>query len=79
MWSQTLKDSSIDVDENDWGQGDGQELELPVVRVDEGQSGGEAEQHDDEDQADQQPGLGPEPLTTKKRCFWVFISLTLAL
>ena len=56
-----MKDSSIDVDEDDWGQGDGQELELPVVGVDDGQCWGEAEQHDDEDQADQQPGLSPEP------------------
>ncbi len=61
-----MENGAIDVDENDGDEGDDEELELPVVGVDKGESRGEAEQHDDQDQADQQPRLSPEPVTVFK-------------
>jgi hypothetical protein len=61
-----LKDSSVDVDENDGDEGDDEELELPVVRVDEGHRRGESEQHDDQDQTDKKSRLGLEPVTENR-------------
>ena len=58
-----MKDSSVDIDENDGDEGDDEELELPVVRVDEGHCRGESEQHDDQDQTDKKSRLGLEPVT----------------
>ena len=42
MW-QTLKDGSVDIDENNGHEGDNEELVLPVVGVDEGQRWRESE------------------------------------
>ena len=48
-----MKDCSVDVDEDDRDKGDDQELELPVIGVDERKGRRDAEQGDDQNEANE--------------------------
>ena len=51
-----LEDGRVDVDEDDGGEGQQQEVLLPAVRVHPGQDCRQQKENDDEEQRDEQPG-----------------------